>query len=219
MLRLIVLALILANGVYFAWSQGLLRDYGFAPTSQREPQRLAQQLHPEMLTVLSVADMKRIEQQVQADLAPKECLRAGPFDDAQAAALRNVLDGALPAGTWQLDTVTLPARWTIYMGKFVNADALAKKKAELAAMNLKTEPLNNPSLELGLSLGGFGTQAAANAELQRLSQRGIRTARVVQEREEGRTTQLKLPAVSESLKARLADLKPALLGHPLKSCS
>ncbi|QDL52866.1 SPOR domain-containing protein [Rhodoferax aquaticus] len=219
MVRLIVLALILANGVYFAWSQGLLRDYGFAPTSQSEPQRLAQQLHPEMLTVLSATDLKRIEQQVQADLAPKECLRAGPFDDAQAAALRNVLEGALPAGSWQLDTVTLPARWIIYMGKFANTDAMAKKKAELAAMRLKTEPLNNPSLELGLSLGGFETQASAGAELQRLNQRGIRTARVVQEREESRTTQLKLPAVNESLKARVADIKPALLGHPLKSCS
>ena len=30
MLRLFVLTLILANGLYFAWSEGYLRAYGFA---------------------------------------------------------------------------------------------------------------------------------------------------------------------------------------------
>jgi hypothetical protein len=219
MLRLLVLALVLANGAYFAWAQGLLRPYGFAPVQQTEPQRLTQQLRPEAVTILSAAEIKRIEQQVQADLVPKECLRAGPFDDAQAAALRKALEGALPAGSWQLDNLNLPARWIVYMGKYASPEALAKKRGELANLNLKVEGLNNPALEPGLSLGGFDTQAAATTELQRLSQRGIRTARVVQEREESRITQLKLPAVSESLKARLTDIKPALAGRPLKSCS
>jgi hypothetical protein len=211
--------LVLANGAYFAWAQGLLRPYGFAPVQQTEPQRLTQQLRPEAVTILSAAEIKRIEQQVQADLVPKECLRAGPFDDAQAAALRKALEGALPAGSWQLDNLNLPARWIVYMGKYASPEALAKKRGELANLNLKVEGLNNPALEPGLSLGGFDTQAAATSELQRLSQRGIRTARVVQEREESHITQLKLPAVSESLKARLADIKPALAGRPLKSCS
>lgn len=219
MLRLLVLALVLANGAYFAWAQGLLRPYGLAPVQQTEPQRLTQQLRPEAVTLLSAAEIKRIEQQVQADLVPKECLRAGPFDDAQAAALRKALEGALPAGSWQLDNLNLPARWIVYMGKYASPEALAKKRGELANLNLKAEGLNNPALEPGLSLGGFDTQSAATSELQRLSQRGIRTARVVQEREESRITQLKLPAVSESLKARLTDIKPALAGHPLKSCS
>lgn len=219
MLRLLVLALVLANGAYFAWAQGLLRPYGFAPVQQTEPQRLTQQLRPEAVTLLSAAEIKRIEQQVQADLVPKECLRAGPFDDAQAATLRNALEGALPAGSWQLDKLNLPARWIVYMGKYASPEAMAKKRGELANLNLKVEGLNNPALEPGLSLGGFDTQAAATSELQRLSQRGIRTARVVQEREESHITQLKLPAVSESLKARLTDIKPALAGRPLKSCS
>ena len=43
MLRLAVVLLLLANGLYFAWSQGLLQDYGLAPAQQSEPQRLSQQ--------------------------------------------------------------------------------------------------------------------------------------------------------------------------------
>ncbi|MBL0243749.1 MAG: hypothetical protein IPQ22_07005 [Rhodoferax sp.] len=93
---------------------------------------------------------------------------------------------------------TVPARWIVYMGKFANAEALAKKRDELAVMNLVAQALGNPDLEPGFSLGGFDTQAAAAAELSRLtSQRGIRTAKVVRERDQGDQNQLKLPALTE----------------------
>jgi len=39
MLRLLVLLLVLANAGYFAWSQGLLAAWGFAPAATGEPQR------------------------------------------------------------------------------------------------------------------------------------------------------------------------------------
>ena len=218
MLRLLFLTLILANGAYFVWSQGMLRSYGFAPTSQHEPQRMEQQIKPEAFRVLTTAEFKRVEAQVQADLVPKECLQAGPFDDAQATVLRAALEATLVPGSWQLQVSTVPARWIVYMGKFANAEGLAKKREELAVMRLVPQGLNNADLEIGLSLGGFDSQSAAQAELARLSLRGIRTARVVQERAEGQQTQLKLPALTQEMKRRLNDLKPALAGRPLKNC-
>jgi hypothetical protein len=78
--------------------------------------------------------------------------------------------------------------------------------------------LNNPSLEIGLSLGGFDNQAAAQAELARLILRGIRTARVVQERDQEQQTLLKLPALTQEMKLHLNDLKPALAGRTLRAC-
>lgn len=220
MLRLLVLVLILANGLYFAWSDGWLRAYGFAPVSQSEPQRLAQQMRPEALRVLTPTELRRVEAQAQADLVPKECLLAGPFDDAEVAVLRRALESALPQGSWQFDSVNVPPRWIVYMGKFANAEALAKKRGELDAMKLDSQPVGNPDLEPGLSLGGFDTQAAAVAELNRLtSQRGIRTAKVVQERLGGPQSELKLPALSAEQKGRLNDLKPALGGRSLHACS
>jgi len=218
MLRLLALILILANGVYFAWGEGMLRAYGFAPAQQQEPQRLMQQIQPEALRVLSPAEFKRVEAQVLADLVPKECLQAGPFDDAQATALRRTLEAALVPGSWQLDSVAVPARWIVYMGKFANAEALAKKRGELTAMNLAPQGLNNPDLDIGLSLGGFDTQAAAAAELAKLGLRGIRTAKVVQERQAGLQFVLKLPGVTQEMKPRLNDIKPALGARVLKSC-
>ncbi|OGB30545.1 MAG: hypothetical protein A3F78_21995 [Burkholderiales bacterium RIFCSPLOWO2_12_FULL_61_40] len=218
MLRLLVLALLLANGVYFAWANGLLRAYGMAPAQQNEPQRVAQQIKPEAVQLLTAAEIKKVEAQVQADLVPKECLQAGTFTEAQAQTLRNALEDALPAGAWQLESEREPARWIVYMGKYATAEAQAKKRAELSKMEIKTEALNNPALEMGLSLGGFESQAAATAELARLAQRGIRTARVVQEREEGMVFALTLPALTEAMKAKLEEVKPALGGKALKKC-
>lgn len=218
MLRLLVLILILANGVYFAWSQGLLRAYGFAPTPQSEPHRVAQQIRPESIHVLTHVETKRAEAQDQAELAPRECLVAGPFDDAQAASLRHALEASLAPGSWQLDTVNVSARWIVYMGKFANAELLAKKRGELAAMRLVPHSLNNPDMELGLSLGGFDTESEAVAELAKLSLRGIRTAKVVQERQESRHNQLRLPVVLPETIQRLGELKSALAGRALRSC-
>lgn len=219
MLRLLVLILILANGIYFAWSEGLLRPAGFAPAPQQEPQRLTQQVKPNALRVLTPQEFKRVEAQVQADLAPKECLQAGPFDDAQAAVLRHALESAWAPGSWQLDPVLVPARWIVYMGKFANAEGLAKKRDELIALRLAPQNLLNPALENGLSLGTFDNQDAANAELAKLNLRGIRTAKVVLEQQEGQQTQLKLPAMTAELKSRLGDIKAALAGHSLRSCN
>lgn len=218
MLRFFVLLLLLANGVYFAWSQGLLRAYGFAPAAQAEPQRLTQQVRPEALRLLSPAETQRLQAQLAADQAPKECLMAGPLDDAQADRVRDALGSALPAEAWSLEPVVVPARWMLYMGKFTSAESLAKKRAELVAMNLAPQSVHAPELQPGLSLGGFDTQAQANVELARMQARGIRTARVVQERAESRGQMLRLPALTADMKARLADTKAALAGKSLHAC-
>ena len=219
MLRLLALVLLLANGIYFAWGNGYLLPYGFGPTQQSEPQRLAQQIEPDSIKLISPQEFKRIEDQVKSDREPRECLQAGPFDDAQSAVLRQALADMLPAGSWQLEEERTAARWIIYMGKFSGAEALAKKRAEVVALGIKTENLENDALEPGFSLGGFETKDDADAALARLSARGLHKARVVQEREAAQDYQLKLPAVNAALKAKLADVRGALTGKPLHACN
>ncbi len=219
MLRLLALLLVLLNGVYFTWTQGWLADLGFAPVQQREPQRLSQQIHPEAVRLLSAREWRLLESAPRVAQKPTECLQAGLFDEQQVTLLRGALETlALPAGTWTLEAVTEPARWIVYMGKYASADALAKKRAELASLKLKFEPLRNPALEIGLSLGGFETKAGANDALAALVRRGVRTARVVQEQVEVRGVMLRLPAVDDNLRSRLSELKPALADKPLSPC-
>ena len=218
MFRFLVLALVLLNSVYFAWSQGLLQTFGFAPVQQTEPQRMGQQIKPDALRVLTAQDLRLNETSARVAARPAECLQAGVFDEAQGAVLRRTLESTLPAGSWTLDAVVEPARWIVYMGKYASTEALAKKRSELASLNLKFEPLTNPELGLGLSLGGFETQAAANAALDAFSRRGVRTARVVQERAEVGGVMLRLPAVDDTLRTRLDALNPVLAGKAFSPC-
>ena len=218
MLRLIVLVLLLANAAYFAWSQGLLASWGSAPAQQSEPQRLTQQIKPETLTVLTRDQASRLETGASAGTGKSaECMQAGVFDDAQTATLKQALE-SWPAGSWSLESGAEPARWIVYMGKYLTVENVSRKKAELRQLGVSFEALSNASLEPGLSLGGFPTPAAATAQLDGLAQRGVRTAKVVQERGEIRGQVLKLSAVDDELRPRLEGLKTALNGKALRAC-
>lgn len=219
MLRLLALVLLLANGLYYAWGHGLLRAYGLGPATQSEPQRLAQQMAPEAVRLLSAAEFRHIEEEVKQDQAPKECLQAGPFDAAQAAALRQTLGQILPQNSWVLEESPLAERWIVYMGKYAAPELLAKKRAEVAAMNLKPESLGNAALEPGFSLGGFAAKADAELELARLASRGLHTARVVQERTASLAYLLRLPAVGAELKPKVSEVRSALGSQSLHACN
>ena len=224
MLRLLVLVLLLANAGYFAWSQNLLADYGFAPQAQAEPQRLKQQIRPEALQLLALPRDEPAQAQpavvassgVPSDAA--QCLQAGFFTDEQANALRPGLQASLPEGSWSLEGSVEPGRWIIYMGRYANEEALVKKRNELRRRNVSFEPLLNPALNPGLSLGHFNSQAEANSELDNITQQGVRTARVLQERPEVRGHTLKLAAADAALVTKVNTLKALLAGKALQAC-
>lgn len=282
MLRTLVLALMLANGTYLAWTQGFLEVYGFAPASQAEPQRLAQQIRPEAIELLKAipapaptappdtgppppADdapkpgASAPEPGASAALAPAvalaaarasastaaavmaasapvavpalvriatapapaapQCLQAGLFTEQQASALRARLQARLPAGSWSFVGTREPARWIVYMGRYVGKDELQNKRLLLKQAGVAfTTPLS-PQLNPGLSLGSFKTRAQAEAALARLSTRGVRSARVVQELAEPPTLWLRLPAADAALQARAKALIPQLSGKRLQACS
>ena len=216
MLRLIVLLLLLANAGYFAWSQNLLASWGVAPAQQSEPHRVEQQIKPQAVRVLGADEARRIDVSNGA-LKSQECLQAGPLDDGQVTALKTALE-PWPIGSWAIEPAVEPARWIVYMGKYLTPENVARKKAELRQLGISFEALSNPSLEPGLSLGGFATEAEATRQLESLSQRGVRTAKVVQERPEVRGQQLKLAALDDTLRARLDELKAGLGARTLRPC-
>ena len=240
MLRLAVIVLLLANAGYYAWSQGLLRPLGYAPQEQSEPQRMNQQIRPETLQILKVkpdktssaappgststptptaANDSSTPSTTPAASAPAdsaECLQAGVFDDRQAEALRTAAAG-LPAGSWMLEPTPIPGRWMVYMGRFDDIETLDRKRAELRARKLDHDRAGG-TLELGLSLGRFSSKEAAERELANLGNKGVRTARVVQERAEAPGFTLRLPAVNDALRAQLDVLRTAMAGKTLRAC-
>lgn len=235
MLRMMVMLLVLANALYFSWSHGYLAAYGFAPSAQAEPQRLAQQIRPDAMRVTSLNDARDARQTAdksgsasaptaaaQAEPAG-ECLQAGVYNAEQSAALTAALASALPAGSWALESAIEPARWIVYMGRYADVDAAIKKRGELRGLGVASElvkgaPFSN-SLSPGLSLGAYASEQEASAELSLVSRRGVKTAKVRQERAELRGQRLKLPTVSAALRSQLDGLKPQLAGKPLEACT
>jgi hypothetical protein len=217
MLRLILLLLLLANAGFYAWSHGHLLAWGAGPTQQSEPQRVQQQLRPESVRVLPAEELRSVEAQLAQAPRPPECLLSPMLEEGQVAALRPLLAG-FPQGSWNLEVTTEPARWIVYMGPYAGVEQVARKRAELRQLGISFESLTNPALEPGLSLGSFPSEAAAQQQLGALADRGVRTARVMQERPEQRGQRLTLPAVDDTLRARLDELKPALASKPLRPC-
>ncbi|RZL04022.1 MAG: SPOR domain-containing protein [Rubrivivax sp.] len=207
MLRSLVLVLLLANAGFYAWSHGWLNDLvGARPDTQREPQRLKQQVHADQLTVVepptSAAAATAPSAPGQAASAASQasnpasasvtaasvtnagrtiCVEAGPFSPAEQTQVEATLKPVLGANAWSTDTVAVPGQWIAYMGPYVDADMLARKLTELRRIRgLTFEEIHSPaSLSPGLSLGRYGSLDEANAALNSLKLRGIRTARIV----------------------------------------
>ena len=238
MLRLAVIALLLANAGYYAYTQGWLRSAGLVTPEQAEPQRLQQQIRPETLKVLRAQGATNNPTPPPAPAAAPaadtaastpaptaaapadagECLQAGVFDDKQATALRTAA-ASLPQGSWTLEPTPITGRWMIYMGRFDDQDTLDKNRAELRARKVDFDRAGG-TLEPGLSLGRFSTEEAAQRGLTALNAQGVRTARVIQERQAATGFILKLPAVTDAQRQRwLATLRPAMAGKTLGSCS
>lgn len=219
MLRLLVLLLVLANAGYWAWSQGLLAAYGLAPGVQAEPQRLATQIRPEAIRLLTAEELNKLEN-APAPIAASafECLQAGLFNEQQTATLRASLEATLPPGSWQFESSVEPARWIVYMGKYNNPENLARKRSELRQLGVPFRAVNNETLAPGLALASFPLEVDAEKELARIATKGVRTARVAQERAETRGQTLKFAAVDAALRAQLDALKPQLEGKTLLSC-
>jgi hypothetical protein len=220
MLRWIVALLVAANALAWAWREGHLAAWGLGGAASRESERLGQQVRPEAIRVLATGEAQRMERAAR-NTDVSACLESGPLNDAQAQAVRATMTSLQWPGTWSLEATETPARWIVYMGPYPSVDALAKKKQELQNLRLIFEPINRADLEPGLSLAAASTEAEAKTALAQLAQRGVRTAKVVQEREAMSGQRLRLPEVDEAQREQLEPAKAALAasGAVLEPCA
>ena len=241
-----MLTLLLANAGYFVWSQGLLAAYGFSPASQSEPERLTQQIRPEMMQLVNIEPPRPLKSATSPATVPAaplpelaasapalpaplqlaattpvaavQCLQAGPYTDSQANTLRRRLQISLPTGSWSLESPAGSVRWIIHMGNYISKEALGRKRLKLEQLGVAYETPVSPALNPGISLGNFDSKAEAESALAALTQRGIRSAKVVVERPEIPSQRLRFAAVDAPLLARLDSIKPQLAGKALQAC-
>jgi hypothetical protein len=248
MLRLIVVLLLMANAAFYAWHRGWLDAVlGTTTQGQQDPQRRSQQVNPERLIVVgaqaldpdsafpaSAADAARpvapsttaeaSSQAPAASSAPPQidarCLEAGPFTVDESRQATAQMARVLPKGAWTTQAVAVPGLWLIYMGPYPDAETLERKQAELRRIKpLSFEEVRSPSsLAMGFSLGRYGNENLANAALESMRLRGVRTARVVNARPPMSLTVLKVAQADSANQARLSSL-PLPAGKGFIACA
>ncbi len=259
MLRLTTLVLILANAGFFAWHAGWLGTATASPgDTQRNPERLKQQVNSEQLIVLkhsapsdatasanaaapttgastasaaSSASSTASAERNGAASAPSldvaspgdtngQCVEAGPFTQDEQRQANAMLSRILKPGQWGVQSVAVPGLWLVYMGPYPDDESLERKEAELRRIrNLPFEAVRSPAtLARGLSLGKFTEERQANAALETLRLRGIRTARVVNARPAMELQVLRASAVDLTQKAQLQKL-PLPAGKGFIDCN
>lgn len=217
-MRLLVALLLLANLVFLAWSQGWLDGLTGVPAhGDREPERLARQVRPETVRILTP---QAVAAAASAAESRRVCLEAGPFDPPSLVAAENALSATLPSGTWSRQPIDTVGRWGVVMGRFANREAQLRREQELARLRVPFEPLRGvPELEPGLLLGRHGQREGAEAALAQLTQRGVQTARVAELPVPPASVMLRVERADPELAARVSGLRLDALGKGFAACA
>ena len=237
MLKTVVFALLLANAAFYAWTQGALDGVvGVSSTGDREPQRLARQVRPESIRIVSPAaasaaaagaiNAHAASAAAAASAVPVAtllCLEAGPFAAGAINAAENALRSAMPdagSASWSSIKTEVPGAWMVYMGRYLNPELLARKQDELTRRRVAFEPVSGAAaLEPGLSLGRFDARSAAVQALEQFALLGIHSAKVVELVAPTSTHRLRIERADAVLAERLGAIKTgALAGRPFAPC-
>ena len=265
MLRLIVVLLALANGAFYAWHAGWLPALGAAaPEGSSGGNRLAEQVHPERLLVITAsgaaaapasapasaaesasaadtlaasvastpssqtssasvsasASETQTPASTSATKAAAQCLEAGPFTPEENRQALLQMGKVMPKGSWSTQAVSVPGLWLVYMGPYPDAESLQRKLVELRRLkNLSFEEVRSPgNLALGVALGRFADERQANASLETMRLRGVRTARVVNARPAMELMVLRVPQAREADQGKLSAV-PLPAGKGFIACA
>lgn len=175
MLRALAALLIGANLLFFAWARGWLDPVVPPPQhGQREPARLAAQVQPDTIRVVT-------PQAASAAVASVACVEAGPFNDADVGSAEQALISAgLPGDLWKRRELQQPPVWLVYMGRFADPAQLRARGDALQKLRVAYEPLDAPAeLAPGLVLSRHDTREDAERALAAVSAKGVKTARAV----------------------------------------
>lgn len=190
MLRAVVLVLLLVNAGFWAWRQGWLAPLhdviGARPDGEREPGRMARQVRPERVELLtpeaaSAAQRLAAPRAAAQASAAAVCLEAGPYTAAELAAVQAALQSAWPGGAWAVREVPgAGGRWWVVEGPFFEAEQLQTRRDELRRQGIVAEAAGTPGPAPLLILSRHESREAAELELASLAGRDVRAARVVE---------------------------------------
>lgn len=214
MLRVLLIALLLLNLLFFGWSRGLLDTVlGLRAGGEGEPERLKLAQHAERVTVLSPQAISAMQTRGCLELAPL------PGDEALKAAQAALERFGLGSSDWRVQSSDQPGRWVVATNKLESAEQQARKEEVFKRLRLAYEPLPAPQGEQpSLVLSQHASAEAAEAALDSYEKRALRGLRVLQLQAPGQLHSLQLPSADGSVQTRLLNAKDPALAPGFKTC-
>lgn len=169
-MRVFILLLLLANIGFFAWHRY------FAVTDDPARQIAALQISPERIRLVNVETVSGVAPAPRLAACAEWGAFSGPDVARADAALASL---ALPANAVQRRVSDIDGYW-VHMPPQKNKADVDRKIGELKALGIAdfyvvTDPVQWRN---AISLGLFKSEPAAEAELDRLRERGVRSAQV-----------------------------------------
>lgn len=213
-LRATFLLLVLANLLFFAWTQGFFGSVG----EGLEPQRLANQLTPEKLRIVGIG-------QPTPDLPPtlEACRLVSGLAQNEAQRLRNQGEEKLPGLRFVVKSSKNQRIYWVHIPSLANRLAADKKLAELKQLGLEGlgdffVKLEEGSYKFALSLGQFDNEQAAVEFLQGLAKRGVKSAKLQVSEIPADKTQLEVRGPAELLDRQLPALLAGQIAASIGDC-
>lgn len=247
-MRTLLLALLLVNLVFFAWSQGWMAGAGLGPVTQREPQRLALQIHPEQVQITPLASASAtpaippqpapsapaipanlpstpVDASAPASAEPAKtvCRQIGPYGALETEALAQAQSALAQAGLKPKVLGTpVTEQWMVLLGPYPSQTAMRTALDEITQqgkVKVFAPVTDRPRFEPGISLGVFANEPSAQEQLQIVRKQGVRGARVVQRNAGMNRTVLRLPALTPDQLGALEKVSGQLGGQIVKTCA
>lgn len=217
-MRLLFLALVLANVAFFAWSRHYAPDKTAA-----DAHPLARQLEPEKLKIVSPREMR------PPPPAPKPAAAAAPLVACLEWGSFTVTD--YPRAEKALEPLALGSRlaqrrteevagWWVHMPPQGSRQAALRKSGELKALGVQDYFIvaEDGEWRWALSLGIYRTEEAAQARLAALRAQGVRSAVVAPRETVVPKVWLQVKGVDAALEARLKEVARQVEGSELRAC-
>jgi len=231
LLKFIFWALLAANAVLLAYSQGYL---GKVDGSEREPQRLKTQLASERMVMLSAAEARAVAESAAAVETPPEpvpvpapvatiaCTQAGSFAAGDARRFETRIE-RLGFGARQSRTSVPHQEVTshlVYLPPNGGKDGADRRTAELkekGVTNFFVMQGEGP-MKWAVSLGVFKTDTAAQGLVTALGKQGVRGVRVLPRGPQTTRAAWQFRDLTEEERKRVAEIADDFAGVQVRAC-
>ncbi len=213
-MRITALLLLLANVLLLAWAR-------FAPASgSAEPQLIAQQIHPEAITLLSPGEAAALKSRNDGPGA-NTCLEWGAFGPVELARAQAEAEAIGPRDSVSQKMVEEAAGWWVYVPPQANRLGANQKVAELKRLGIEDYFIvqEDGKLRFAISLGVYRTEEAARVRLDQVRTKGARSAVTGIRQTAVHKVYLQLRQWSEDAQSQLSGLRDIHPGTDVRPCT